>query len=482
MGFYSFYKILKDMIRTLFGKNFLKILIIFTLIIGVIFVYNECFAYDLAPGFFNNNITFEVSSPYDTYNYVIIFGKRANRTDVELAVILTSENEFRYSSGADASYGTKQFTSIIPVNSYYSLSRFSAFTNTATSNDVQTRINSGLEYCVNNYTHYNSATTSQFVNANNQQIFSNIKVYRDNNLVYDAFTPPSLSNTQSQLENLSFNNFIINANSFTEDMVENPDEPLVMLFFNRSLGDNTNTDSLYPIKEKYFYKESIYFDEANSTDSNYVFNYPIFKTGVFFNVGSTYEIKFAKRVYIQEYNTWGYEYFDNSYTFTISSNVTQDYINQLNQQTATSSDEDNQQKQLDAINNQTQSIDNINNSITDSNVDNSSINLPTDNTNDPTQSGVDNIFQIIYNSFTSGTPQDIVFPIPNTNKNITLSANYVADSLRNNDASWVIDIIQAFYWYIISRYIIVDIMQKVRKIKQGNLENIENSNIKEDML
>ena len=38
--------------------------------------------------------------------------------------------------------------------------------------------------------------------------------------------------------------------------------------------------------------------------------------------------------------------------------------------------------QTNAINNQTQSIDNINNSITNS-VDNSSIDLPTDNTTDP---------------------------------------------------------------------------------------------------
>lgn len=482
MGFYSFYKILKDMIRTLFGKKILKIIIILLLIFTIFFVYNECFAYELEPGFFNNNITFEVPSTYDGYNYVIIFGSRTNKDRVDCAVFFTSENEFRYNSGKNNSNGTKEFSAIVPANSYFSYDTVPALQTYSDSNTVQTYLNQSLNYCKNDYTLYNSTTSELFTNANNQQIFSNIKVYRDNEVVYDTFTPPSLSNTQSQLENLSFNNFIINANSFTQDMIANPDEPLVMLFFNRSLGDNTNTESLYPIKEKYFYKESIYFDEANSTDSNYVFNYPIFKSGVFFNVGSTYEIKLAKRVYLEEYKTWGYEYFDNSYVFTVSSNVTQDYINQLNQQTATTSDDDNQQQLQNSINQQTQSIDNINNSITDSTVDNSSVNLPTDNTNDPTQSGVDNIFQIIYNSFTSGTPQDIVFPIPNTNKNITLSANYVADSLRNNNASWVIDIIQAFYWYIISRYIIVDIMQKVRKIKQGNLDNIENSNIKEDML
>ena len=48
--------------------------------------------------------------------------------------------------------------------------------------------------------------------------------------------------------------------------------------------------------------------------------------------------------------------------------------------------------------------------------------------------------------------------------------------------AWIINIIQAYYWYIISRFIITDIMGKIRKIKQGNLENLQNSNIKEDML
>lgn len=469
MGFYSFYKIIKDMLRTLFGNKILKAIIIILLFFIILSIKQKCFGVviDTTP-IIGHSIDIDLSQ-YDNKKYTICLVKATNG-DLQVTVGFSSDNSCIY---------------------YPNQRRLNYFNNTAGGAESYSsdavlinRIRSAMSLANGNYT-----TTPEYTiwlpQSNINPVFytNDMTIYNpDGSIHYSPYTPPSLSNTQSQLENLSFNDFIINANSFTQDMISNPYDPLVMLFYNRSLSNSNNTDGLYPIKEKYFYKESIYFDNTNSTDTNYIFKYPIFKTGVFFNIGSTYEIKFAKRVYIEEYNTWGYDYFDTNFVFTISSNVTQDYINQLNQQTATSTDEDNQQKQIDAINNQTQSIDNINNSITDSNVDNSSINLPTDNTNDPTQSGVDNIFQIIYNSFTSGTPQDIVFPIPNTNKNITLSANYVADSLRNNDASWVIDIIQAFYWYIISRYIIVDIMQKVRKIKQGNLENIENTNIKEDML
>lgn len=215
-------------------------------------------------------------------------------------------------------------------------------------------------------------------------IYSDVDIFIDNEPFYTNYTNPSLSNTQTQLENLSFSNFVINANSYTQE-IENNDGTLYMLFYNRSLSDSTTTDGLYPIKEKGFTKGSIYTDYENSTSENMIFNFPLFMSGVYFNVGSTYEIRFAKKVYNAEYSRDFYEYLGDPIKFTVSSDVTQDYINQLNQQTATSTDSETTQDLQNSINTQTQSIDNINNSITDSNVENSSINLPTDNTQDPTQ-------------------------------------------------------------------------------------------------
>ena len=76
----------------------------------------------------------------------------------------------------------------------------------------------------------------------------------------------------------------------------------------------------------------------------------------------------------------------------------------------------------------------------------------------------------------------IVFPIPFTGKEITLSPNYVREMLNSSNAEWVINFIEVFWWYIISRFIIKDISKKITKIKSGNIENIENDNIKEEML
>lgn len=139
----------------------------------------------------------------------------------------------------------------------------------------------------------------------------------------------------------------------------------------------------------------------------------------------------------------------------------------------------------DISNNQketTQAVENLENTITNTNIDDSSVNLPTDNTNDITQDGLNNIFTSIYNAFCVGEPQNIVFPIPFTNKNITLQPNYIRQMLTDSGANWVITIIEAFWWYLISRFIIKDVSKKITKIKSGNVENIENSNIKEEML
>lgn len=127
-------------------------------------------------------------------------------------------------------------------------------------------------------------------------------------------------------------------------------------------------------------------------------------------------------------------------------------------------------------------LQNINDSINNSDVDFSNDSLPTDSTEDITAEGINGIFTSIYNAFCTGSAQDIVFPIPFTGKEITLSPNYVREMLNSSNANWVINFIEIFWWYIISRFIIKDISKKITKIKSGNIENIENDNIKEEML
>lgn len=184
-----------------------------------------------------------------------------------------------------------------------------------------------------------------------------------------------------------------------------------------------------------------------------------------------------------------------TYTLTITSQQAQDINNQSDKTLAY----DNTQaiehqtevieqqtevieQQTDAINQTTDAVESLENTISDDTVTSSASDLPSVNVNDPSQNGINNIFQSIYNAFCTGQAQDIIFPIPFTNKNITLNPYYISNMLNNNGATWIYTLIQAFWGYLIGRYIVKDVSKKITKIKGGNIENLENENIKEDML
>lgn len=147
----------------------------------------------------------------------------------------------------------------------------------------------------------------------------------------------------------------------------------------------------------------------------------------------------------------------------------QDIINQ-------NTDMINEQQQINS------NLENLNDNLMNDNFDNSNLNLPTNNTQNTADSGLNNIFINMYNAFCTGVAQDIVLPIPFTNKNITIEPDFLYNALYNSNANWLILFIQAFWGYLIGRFIVLDVNSKFNKIKSGNIENLENSNIKGDLL
>ena len=141
----------------------------------------------------------------------------------------------------------------------------------------------------------------------------------------------------------------------------------------------------------------------------------------------------------------------------------------------------------------TGSINNVNNSIDQGNklqqeqnnfLKNDNINtdissLPQDNTQDITSDGFNNIFTQIYNTFTSGSAKDLVIAIPFTQKSFVIN---VANVYAGADLGFVKTLIQVFWYFAISYYIVKDVGRKINKIKSGDIENVETSNVKEDML
>lgn len=131
------------------------------------------------------------------------------------------------------------------------------------------------------------------------------------------------------------------------------------------------------------------------------------------------------------------------------------------------------------MDNQSQNADMINNSITDSNVDAPFSDLPSDSTQDITESGFTNIFDTIRTTFTSGVARDLVVPIPFTGKSFTINTGNV---YGNVNLGIVGTLIESFWYFVFSFFIGTDIARKINKIKMGDLENIQTTNIKEDLL
>lgn len=244
----------------------------------------------------------------------------------------------------------------------------------------------------------------------------------------------------------------------------------------------------------YYYPDNNTYTTASiepykSVDNNVLyFNIPrsFFMEKYIYN-GAKFSFNLVK-YHRQEPAVSSVNYYLGTYTLTLTTEQ-ETIINSDSDKEQLSNIYNEQKNTTNAINNlsskqeeTTQAIENLENTITDSSVSDSSIYLPQDNSSDITQSGLNGIFTSIYNAFCTGQPQDIVFPIPFTNKSITLQPNYVRNMLSNHNATWIITLIEAYWWFLISRYIIKDITGKITKIKSGNIEGIEQSNIKGDML
>lgn len=88
-------------------------------------------------------------------------------------------------------------------------------------------------------------------------------------------------------------------------------------------------------------------------------------------------------------------------------------------------------------------------------------------------------FQFLTNIFVTDNYQDFVFTIPNSNgQTITIPADYMETHIPTG----IIGLIRIFYWYMISRYIIKDIFGIIDRLRAGKVTDIDNNDIKADML
>lgn len=471
MGYYSFYRIIKDIVRN-FKKN--KLLVIIGIVILALFLCNKVFAVytnDITienNQFTFNNIKYTINPFYNDKYYLFMIGVDKTTNVTRQLRIYCSTKEFKFAEQVPGEWFYLRFTADYGSTTISSQNLYEPnfFNNIITLDD-------------------NHLNSSELISKSlNYTYISNFDIKNDSGKIAISKTNttkyPQVTTSLNDLQTLNFDTISVSAWSWSN-------KDLYILFYDRSLMNNQDTQGLYPKKEIKLAKDTSYYVPEISSEENAIYWVANDNTGLNFKVGGKYEIRLAERVPqstgggFRGDDLYSYKYLGDTVQFEISEDVSAEKIKELNEQTKANEEKERHDETIGAINNQTQATQDLNNSINDSNVT-ADINLPTDTTENPTENGLDNIFDLIYNGFTQGQAQDIVFPIPFTDKSIKIEPSYLENALRYNNAEWVITIIQAFWWFLISRFIIKDISKKIRKIKSGNIEDIQNNNIKEDML
>lgn len=158
---------------------------------------------------------------------------------------------------------------------------------------------------------------------------------------------------------------------------------------------------------------------------------------------------------------------DNKWIISVSSSSSISGIN----------DNINHQNQLQQEQNQLQQEQN--DFLKDDNVSADSSTLPTDTTEDITSDGFNNIFNQLYTTFTSGSAKDVVITIPFTNKSFIINSSTVYGGAN---LGFIKTLIEMFWYFVISYFIVQDVGNKINKIKSGDIEHVQDNNIKEDLL
>ena len=165
---------------------------------------------------------------------------------------------------------------------------------------------------------------------------------------------------------------------------------------------------------------------------------------------------------------------------SVTQNINTSIQNQTSQQHQDSEDIKN------TLQNQTsqqhQDSEDIKNTLTDNSVediDTSAI-QNSDTTQDITSGGFDNIFTSIQNAILDDSEHSVDITIPFVNMTLTISKSSI---FGNFSGLSVIENLCSMVWYfLVSVFIVKDISKKINAIKSGNIENVQNTNIKEDLL
>lgn len=451
MGFYSFYRIFKDIIRTLFGNKAFKYFLIFVIFCVLILFANKSFCADLRPwNVYTNTTEFN-------WNKLTFMNYTDTKSNFVNYCYEFKSNEVYYLYNPNSSTGSLRVYCYVSNDNNMILS-MSEHIPQYSWLDLETLYQYSGGYID---IPFNTLFTPQF------------------SCTLDINSPYELYMLDDQYSNIENYNELSALATDLRDYFYGSD--LKPLSFDSVSGIGTSTSnntfiSNSPYVTKYFpvkngYKYNVTFNYLSSETASadmlrfgYCANVPSVN-GSFNNIHKWDYISYSTDyTFTSTYD--GYAWFsyrnDRFNNFSVSSNYSSDLGGGINQQIINQGQETRE-------------------TLTDSSISqtDTDYNLPVDNTNDITSDGFAHIFERIRTAFTTTSTTSLVFTVPFTNKSITVSYDTV---YSNANLGVVRDIFQAFWNFIIALWITKDIAHKFNKIKSGNLEFAETTNIKEEIL
>lgn len=486
MGYYSLYKIVKDILRTVFGSKFLRILFILIIILFCSFIYNKVFAFE--------------SSTY--FNLPITEGESLTSSNgYSLSTIVTTSDEYNiYNMFTPVSLtdadGMTAFTiickkgdrlSVVPSR-YSSSSNYMQLTISATNGVNVTSSSTDFSRWnrIINYTINNNATTPLSLEP------SVTKVVYINQNVYNAFYPDGLlfsSNFDGVLYDLN-NNIVEDISTFNPPRFDNTTEI-----------ENGYPDGVYISRGSYSKNDYLYFHLLqisytvpinDGNDTVYYYNDKTFALNK--------DSKYFKLWESDPEDTQNYSYYyisrsalgldtNSSYLYVLSNSGLQisNTVNILQEDVTNGfydviqSDTTGVITPQDSTNDKIQNIDdtlsdNTVSSDTETNIEDS---LSFDNNNSDLNNMNTGFFSAITSIFSNlvtydlGEDTTIVIPLPHSNNTIVLHSNvvynYVSSVLKN--------IITAFWYYVFGMYLFRFINRIYIALSSGSImEKFDNPN------
>lgn len=452
MGFYSFYKILKDIIRTIFGKKFLRGLLIIFILVALLsfFKYNVTYA-DSDLVITVNGVDYTLDSSISQFKNIVFVQNGSRITSiVSNDKILANLNNQGY------------FYTVGSTGTWYNFSTF----NVSTLSNIT----------ISNYTSYSSSQSLTYGLSGSPSgiVYSNCAIYDYNNpndILIDAPTPPFVAphfdNTDTDIQNLSFEWLYIDPADYgIEDNLY-----LHILNVNRTIEINTNETAYYYDDVVFkLNKNSRYLQNFANDESYPYYSIPKYKLSLNVDIQYIFALSSSGSSITSSVGLITDQYDDNIFQ-TVSVNTS----GLLSQADVNS---DNLKNIDDALNGD----GNDNDTLTDSDLA-----LPEMNVDDPTNTGFMGFFTILYNGFCTGEVTPVVLDLPFINKTLTIDPDLTYNIMTKTEFLPLYAIIQSFYWYIISRFILLTIRDIVLHIKNidfdvKNMKGTGVSDIGGDML